>query len=124
MTTPNSINTQSALVLARCATDGAGAITTPIPQQGVAATSWTFTGATPANGEIRLNLASAMPVTAAGVQIGIFLATANDASTGLIVRVNEVSATQLQCTVTDETGSAVDLTTTAVDIRLVGGTPA
>ena len=123
MTTPQSLNRQSSLVLARCATDGAGAITTPLPQQGVAASSWTFTGATPANGEIRLNLASPMP-TVGGIAIGIFLATANDASTGLICRVNEISATQLQVTVTDETGSAVNLSTTAVDLRLVGGTPA
>ena len=123
MRTENALNTQSSLVLARCATDGAGAITTPIPQQGVAATSWTFTGATPANGEIRLNLDATLP-TVGGLAVGIFLATANDASTGLICRVNEVSSSQLQVTVTDETGSAVNLSTTAVDIRLVGGTPA
>lgn len=123
MTTPNSINTQSALVLARCATDGAGAITTAIPQQGVAATSWTFTGATPANGEIRLNLASALPVNAAGDSIGIFTAVA--ASTiGLIVEVAIVATTTLQVTVTDAAGSAVNLSTTAVTINLIGGTPA
>ncbi len=123
MTQPNSINVQSALVLARCVTDGAGAITTSIPQQGVGATSWTFTGATPANGEVRLNLASALPVNAAGDAIGIFTAVA--ASTlGLTVEVAIVGTTQLQVTVTDAAGSAVNLSTTAVTIQLVGGTPA
>ena len=122
MTTPNSINVQSSLVLARCATDGAGGILTPIPQQGVSGTGWTFTGATPATGQIRLNLASQMPAVG-GVTVGMFLATANNASNGLICRVNEVSATQIQVTVTDETGGAVNLSTTAVDIRVIGGTP-
>ena len=127
MSFPNSTNNpQPLLTGARCLTDGAGGISTLIPQQNVGDPSWSFDGADPTSGQIILNLAQRLAATAEGTLIGIYIATAvesGDAGPSPVpARVQQSSDTTLLVTV-GEAGAEVDLSTTAVDITVIGLVP-
>ena len=127
MSFPNSTNNpQPLLTAARCVTSGSGTIITRIPQQNVAAVSWTFDGVDPTQGQIRLRLAQRLPTRDDGTLIGIFLANASqtsDAGTDPVpVRVQQTTDTELLITV-GVVGALLDLSADVVEISVIGLVP-
>ena len=113
-----SLQPQSRLITAGCQTDGAGGITIPDGQQGVGANGgWTFTGVTPASGEILLQLDAASDEDRT-----LFTVVAQSATAPLAVQKSYNATTgALTMTIYSDFGTtAVNLSTTAVDIQVIG----
>lgn len=111
-----NLQDQRILVAGGCQTDGAGGITIPEGQQGVGANGgWTFTGVTPASGEIRCVLAAESLEDRTVIQ-----ATAQGAAIPYTVLSSYAGDGNVDLTVFAQDGTTpINLSTTAVSITLL-----